>query len=170
MRLEIAPGDTSWGLAAPLFQAVWPPEFVATSPWAEVVWAHAERRVLVRNERDEIVCHVGIYSRDAVWDGRAVRIGGIGGVITRQDSRRRGFAGGAIQAAIAEMNDVDFVLLFCEPHNFAFYRGLGWHPFAGAVVIEQPRGRVRFEALTPFVFDIRLAPRSGTIDLRGQPC
>ena len=63
----------------------------------------------------------------------------------------------------------DFALLFCEPHNFAFYRNLGWHQFTGDVFVEQPQGRIRFEAMTPFVYDLRLAPRDGTIDLRGLP-
>ena len=68
----------------------WPPEVVATLPWRDVVWAHAHQRVLVFNDADEIIGHVGVFSRDATWDGRAVKVGGIGGVATREDSRQRG--------------------------------------------------------------------------------
>jgi len=63
----------------------------------------------------------------------------------------------------------DFALLVCEPHNFAFYRGLGWRQFDGELFCEQPGGRVRFAAMTPFVFDLRLAPPGGAIDLCGLP-
>ena len=64
---------------------------------------------------------------------------------------------------------VQFGLLFCEPHNFAFYQSRGWHPFTGEVYAEQPEGRVRFEAMAPFVFDFSRKPRQGVIDLCGLP-
>ena len=63
----------------------------------------------------------------------------------------------------------EFALLFCEPHNFAFYEARGWQPFTGEVYAEQPEGRIRFEAMAPFVFDISRAPRDGVIDLCGLP-
>src|SRR5579863_116903 len=128
-RIEIRPGDAAWELAEPLFRAVWPPQVLATFSWAHVVWAHAQRRVLVWNEANELVCHAGIYSREAKWAEGSVRIGGVGGVITRQDARKQGHASAALRVALAEMTDkdgADFALLVCEPHNFAFYRGLGW--------------------------------------------
>ena len=172
-RIEIRPGDEAWNDASPLFDLVWPDELRATFSWAHVVWAHADRRVLVWNERDELVCHVGSHLRRAKWADNDVIIGGIGGVITRQDSRRRGHASTAIRMAVAEMRDrgggADLALLVCEPHYFAFYRGLGWRQFDGELFCEQPGGRVRFEAMTPFVFDLRLAPRAGAIDLCGLP-
>ena len=61
---------------------------------------------------------------------------------------------------------VRFALLVCEPHTVAFYQARGWHAFEGEVYCEQPDGRIRFEAMAPFVFDIRRAPRQGVIDLR----
>ena len=57
------------------------------------------------------------------WNGRKVHIGGIGGVATRADSRRRGYASIALNAAVQTMREhegaTDFALLFCEPHNCA---------------------------------------------------
>ena len=32
-------------------------------------------------------------------------------------------------------------MLFCEPHNEAFYQARGWHPFQGEVYAEQPGGK-----------------------------
>jgi predicted GNAT family N-acyltransferase len=82
-------------------------------------------RVLVWNDADELVCHVGVHTRVAKWDGQTIKIGGVGGVITRQDARGRGYASAAMRAAISEMREKggsDFALLVCEVHNFAFYR------------------------------------------------
>ena len=104
--------------------------------------------------------------------GARSHIGGIGGVSTREDCRGRGYASLALNAAIQTMRDheaVRFAMLFCEPHNVAFYQARGWHPFNGEVYAEQPEGRIRFEAMAPFVFDFTRAPRDGTIDLCGLP-
>lgn len=172
MRIEIRPGDAAWEQAAPLFSAVWPPELRATFSWAHVVWANAERRVLVWSDAGELVCHVGVYARQAKWGDDSIRIGGIGGVITRQDSRKQGYASAAMGVAVAELRDkegADFALLVCEPHNFGFYRRLGWRQFTGDVFAEQPEGRVRFDVMTAFVFDMRLSPQGGAVDLCGLP-
>jgi len=175
MSLEIdhvLNGDTSWPLAEPLYSAVWPPHVVAKLPWAGIVFAHAELRVLVQAEPDCAVCHVGIYRREVTWNGRKVRAGGIGGVLTREDSRRRGYASMALDAAIQTLRDegsTDFALLFCEPHNVPFYAGRGWKPFDGEIYAEQPEGRVRFTAIAPYVYDLKRAPRQGVIDLCGLP-
>src|ERR1700692_2294231 len=68
IEIEILSGDASWPAAAPLFNAIWPPEVVATRPWANIVSAHAELRVLVQDETGP-VCHVGIHRRQATWNG-----------------------------------------------------------------------------------------------------
>ena len=53
--------------------------------------------------------------------------------------------------------------------HWAFYQARNWHAFEGEVYCEQPDGRIRFEAMAPFVFDIRRAPRQGVMDLKGLP-
>src|SRR6185437_16549771 len=116
---------------------------------------------------------VGLYFRTVTWNGQKVHIGGIGGVATRPECRRKGYASIALNAAAQTMRDHDaaqFALLFCEPKNFDFYQSRGWHPFAGNIYAEQPGGRIRIEVMSPFVFDLkRPAPRLGTIDLCGLP-
>ena len=170
-RIDVEPGDVGWQRAAPLLEEVWSPEVVATLPWRDVVWARADKRVLVADERGDVVCHVGLFLREAIWDARPVRIGGIGGVATRADSRRHGLASSAMQRAAEAMRDegVDFGLLFCEPRHVAFYRRLGWRAFEGEVFAEQPQGRIRFDVTRPMVLDLALAPRTGVLDLRGLP-
>jgi aminoglycoside 2'-N-acetyltransferase I len=172
IEIDVLNGDASWPMAEPLFNAVWPRDVVEKLPWGHIKWAHADLRVLIEAPSGGVACHVGIYFRTITWNDRKVHIGGIGGVSTRQDCRRLGYASLALNAAIQTMRDqetVRFGLLFCEPHNFAFYQSRGWHPFTGEIYAEQPGGKVRIEAMAPFVFDFARAPRQGVIDLCGLP-
>src|SRR5260370_33361002 len=118
IEIDVLNGDASWAWAEPLFNAVWPPHVVEKLPWAGIVVAHAAVRALVQDESGGVICHVGIYLREVKWNGRKLRAGGIGGVLTREDSRRRGYASIALNAAIQTLKDegaTDFALLFCEP-------------------------------------------------------
>lgn len=171
IEIDIVSGDVGWPYAKPLLEAVWPKADVAKSSWGHIVWADADLRVLVETP-DSIVCHVGLYFRTVLWKGRKHPIGGIGGVATHPEHRRSGYASIGLNAAVQTFRDreaLDFALLFCEPHNFAFYEARNWHRFDGAIMAEQPSGRVRFEAMTPYVFDLTNAPREGAIDLCGLP-
>jgi aminoglycoside 2'-N-acetyltransferase I len=180
IEIDVLNGDASWPRVEPLMDAVWPDHVMADLSWRDVKWAHADLRVLIDAPEEEskgtvkpgLACHVGIYFRTAIWNGSKVHIGGIGAVATREDCRGRGYAGIALGAAVQTLRQheaVRFALLFCEPHNVAFYQARGWHPFSGEVYAEQPAGRIRFDAMAPFVFDISRAPRDGTIDLCGLP-
>ena len=143
---------------------------IARRPTFDGFAARYERRILVWNEAGELIGHVGLHCRNGIWDGRQVCIGGVGGVMTRRDSRRPGVATAAMRKAESEMSSetrADFGLLFCEPHNFEFYRRLGWRAFDGEVMVEQPGGRIRFDVIAPFVFDLTASPRTGVIDLMG---
>jgi predicted acetyltransferase len=161
------------GSGGKLLDIVWPDDAMATIVWRDVVWAHADHRVMVREDTapHDLVCHVGLYTRRARWNDRDVTIGGIGGVATHPHKRKSGFATAAMRTAMQcfAREDKDFAVLFCEPHNHAFYRNLGWHQFEGEVFAEQPGGRVRFDLMATFVYDLKLAPRGGTIDLRDLP-
>jgi predicted acetyltransferase len=172
IEIDVLNGDASWPRAEPLFNAVWPLHVLEKKPWRHIQWAHADLRVLIEAPTGGLACHVGIYFRTVTWNGRKVHISGIGGVSTREDCRRRGYASIALNAAVQTIRDhdtVQFALLFCEPHNFAFYQARGWQPFNGEIYAEQPEGKARFEAMAPFVFEIRRAPQQGTIDLCGLP-
>ena len=149
------------------------PEFDADAAPEEPVSLFAEWLAgAIEAPSGGVACHVGIYFRTVTWNDRKVDIGGIGGVATRPDCRRLGYASLALNAAIQTMRHqeaVRFGLLFCEPHNFAFYQSRGWHPFSGEIHAEQPGGKIRFETMAPFVFDFGRAPRQGVIDLCGLP-
>ena len=51
----------------------------------------------------------------------------------------------------------------------AFYTGRGWKPFVGEIYADQPEGRIRFEAMAPYVYKLKRAPLHGVIDLCGLP-
>jgi aminoglycoside 2'-N-acetyltransferase I len=171
-RIEIKAGDVGWQEAAPLLKAVWPPEIVATLPWRDVVWARPDKRVMVFDQANTIVGHAAIVIRNATWGDQAIKIGGVGGVATRDDYRRRGVARAAVAKAIEEIHrahNADFGLLFCEPRHAPLYQKLGWRPFEGDVLVMQPRGQVHFDVTDPYVFDLKTAPRIGVLDLCGLP-
>ena len=103
-------------------------------------------------------------------EGVRVAHGGIGGVATHVNFRRRGYASIALNAAIQTLKDegaTDFALLFCERHNAPFYMGRGWKPFEGEIYAEQRGGRIRFDAIAPYVFGLKREPLKGVIDLCG---
>src|SRR5207244_3099047 len=156
-----------------LIDGGWPDHVMGAPSLAYIKWAHADLRVLIdAPDGNGLACHVGIYFRTVTWNGRKVHVGGIGGVSTREDCRGRGYASLALDAAVQTMRAneaVKFAILFCEPHNEAFYEARGWQRFTGDVWCEQPEGRIRFTVMAPFVFDIVRAPRQGTIDLCGLP-
>ena len=171
-HIEITAGKVGWQQAAQLLNAVWPSEVVAKLPWRDIVWANPDQRLLAFNRDNEIICHAALVLRDATWDGRAVKIGGIGGVATREDSRRRGVASAVMRRAtqqIQETYKAAFGLLFCEPRHASLYSRLGWRSFQGDVFVMQPRGHVRFDVTDPYVFDLKIAPRIGVLDLCGPP-
>jgi aminoglycoside 2'-N-acetyltransferase I len=173
IEIEILNGDHSWSRAEALFEKVWPSAEMNNLAWGHVKWANADLRVLIEAPDGTLACHVGIYFRTTTWNGQKVHIGGVGGVATGPEHRRRGYASMALGAAVQTMRDHDtaqFALLFCEPHNFEFYSARGWNVFTGDVYAEQPEGRIHFTVMTPFVFDLkRNAPQRGTIDLCGLP-
>lgn len=174
IEIEIVNGDQSGPRVEELFaQSSSEAGAKDDQAWRHIQWAKPDLRVLIDAPDSELACHTGIFFRTVTWNGQKVHIGGIGQVATRADLRRRGYASIAIDAAMQTMRDHDaaqFALLFCEPHNFEFYQSRGWQPFTGTVYVEQPAGRVRFEAMAPFVRDLkRHAPSLGTLDLCGLP-
>jgi aminoglycoside 2'-N-acetyltransferase I len=168
--IEILDGSAGWPLAETLDRVCYPPEVMATVIWRDITWAHADKRIFAYRN-GEPACHVGLYLRKARNEAREVFIGGIGGVMTLPAARHQGFASAAMRAAAEEMKSAgcDFGLLFCEPHNGAFYRGLGWELFAGHAFCDQPSGLFKFDMMNTMVLSVLSSPQSGTIDLCGLP-
>src|SRR6478609_8451497 len=92
IEIDVLNGEQSWPVAEPLMKAVWPQGSLDKLPWGHIRFAHAELRVLIEPPERGLACHVGIYFRTVTWNGRKFHIGGVGGVATRADSRRQGYA------------------------------------------------------------------------------
>jgi hypothetical protein len=153
--------------------AVYPPEVSAAWPGRAVEWAPAQWGVIGWDAEGVAVCYVGALLREATWNGRAVRVGGIGGVKTHPAARGRRFATTGIRRALdffGGLGDVEFGLLVCEPDLVPFYERLGWHRFPGDLLVTQRRATVTFTFNLPMTTPLRLqGPLGGTIDLRGPP-
>ena len=74
-----------------LSDAVYPPGAIPDWAPGQAEWAPQTFRAMLW-ENKQLVCHAGGLIRDALIDGRAVRVGGIGGVMTAPGSRKRGYA------------------------------------------------------------------------------
>jgi len=120
-----------------------------------------------------MVCHVGALLRAAIMDGRAVRVGGVGEVMTAPDARRLGYAT-AVRPVMCrhliEVQHVSFLMLFCAPALRGFYARLGWRPFAGKLFIGQRGSSMEFHLDAPMVQDGgQTVPPAGILDLSGPP-
>lgn len=171
MLVEVYSGTEGWPVVEALDRECYSPEFMATAIWRHVVWAQADRRVVVRDADGSVVCHAGLFFRDGTWDGRPARMCGIGGVMTAPSARRRGFARAAMARAAEEMagEAIGVGLLFCEAHNVKLYEGMGWVLFHGKVHCTQPSGPFVFDMMPNMVLPLARAPRDGRIDLCGLP-
>jgi aminoglycoside 2'-N-acetyltransferase I len=171
-RVADLTGDEQLALRT-LSLAVYPPEISAAWPGRAIEWASAQWSVIGWETGGEALCHVGVILREARWNERAVKVGGIGGVKTHPASRGRGFATTAIQRALDffhEQKDVDFGLLVCEPALMPFYERLGWRMFPGDLLVKQKQSTVPFTFNLPMTIPIRLQePLDGKIDLLGPP-
>jgi hypothetical protein len=84
-----------------------------------------------------------------------------------------GYASAALRRAAIALHDdhhVAFSLLVCQEHLLPFYERLGWFPFPGRLIVEQPSGPIVFTINRPMVLPgLCPAPQEGVIDLRGFP-
>jgi aminoglycoside 2'-N-acetyltransferase I len=153
--------------------AVYPPQVAAAWPGRAIEWVSAQWSVIGWDAEGVALCHVGVILREARWNERAVKVGGIGGVKTHPASRRRGFASTAIQRALDffhEQGGVDFGLLVCEPDLVPFYERLGWRRFPGELLVTQSQANVPFTFNLPMTIPLRLHESfDGKIDLLGPP-
>jgi aminoglycoside 2'-N-acetyltransferase I len=151
--------------------AVYPPETAARWPGRAIEWAAHQWSVIGWDAKGAAICYVGIVLREARWNDRPVRVGGIGGVKTHPAFRGRGFATTAIQRALdffREQGDVDFGLLVCEPSLVSFYERHGWRRFLGDLFVTQHQATVPFTFNVAMTTPVRfLEPLTGAIDLLG---
>lgn len=156
--------------------AVYPPDRVADWPGRDVEWSAPEWWVRVRDETGALASYVGVYVRDAVWDGRPVRVGGVGNVKTHPGARGRRFAAAGLRRAVEffrEQADVAFALfalLVCEPGLLGYYARLGWREFGGTLMVRQRGAVCEFTLDRVMMLGVRSdGSAAGAIDLCGPP-
>jgi aminoglycoside 2'-N-acetyltransferase I len=135
------------------------------------IWAAPDFYAISETD-GELVGRLGIFSREIDVAGTRMRVGGIGGVITKPEWRLRGVARGLLTRAAEFMcNDlgVEFALLLCRREVAPVYAKLGWKRVDGPTVFMQPSGMTAYPRDTMV---LRFGKREwpiGTIDLHGLP-
>ncbi len=134
-------------------------------------WAAPDYYV-VTEVRDELIGRLGIFDREVEVANTRIRVGGIGGVITKPDWRLRGIASDLLTHAAEFMRDemgVEFAMLLCRREVAPVYAKFGWTRVDGPTVFMQPSGLATYPRDTMVLrFTERPWP-PGAIDMRGLP-
>jgi len=93
----------------------------------------------------KVVSHVGVLKHILSIDGQPLTIGGVGGVVTVAEERKKGYARLLMQHAarfLKHLWEVEVGLLFCLPRMISYYEMLGWQLVEQRVLIDQPTGKI----------------------------
>lgn len=129
--------------------------------------------ILIKNNQYQLMSSVGILTRQEFCDDVAVLMRGIGGVKTRLNHRRKGYAGTGIQKALkflTEICRVDFSLLVCRDDLIPYYCRLGWQLFEGQLLVRQSTRKITFTLNNTMLIDgVNPIPACKFIDSCGKP-
>ena len=112
--------------------AVYPPEVAAAWPGRAIEWASHQWGIIGWDGDGAAFCYVGAVLREARWNDRAVRVGGIGGVKTHPASRGRGFAATAIQRRSTSSTNRAMSISACLSASRAWCRSTSASPGASS--------------------------------------
>lgn len=90
------------------------------------VYVPDERRLVAEADDGRIVGQLGVWPFRQVFGGRAVRMGGVGGVAVAMEHRRRGVGRALLAASLDLMGDLGDVVSTLYPSTPGFYRRWGW--------------------------------------------
>jgi len=120
----------------------------------------------------ELVGHAGVVKRVIAVGGQTLEVGGMTGVVTEPDHRKRGVARTLIAGGVAflrEEHQVSLALLTCSRKVGPLYERLGWRVVQAPTVYAQPDGPRTSSGLTMVMESDGLSWPDGPIDLRGLP-
>lgn len=165
-------GALSWPEISDMRERIYPPEKLIHTPMHGIIWAQAQRRVLLY-VNNEVRAVAGIHERGVLCDSQKIRVAGIGGVMTEPEFQGQGY-GKQVMLHLMELLRTEancvFALLFCEDHNVAFYDRLGWALFEGDLVVEQHGVTGPFAFRNTMVLPLNGSAKvAGHIDLCGLP-
>lgn len=156
-----------------LHAAVYPPKPGATKAEPQQAWAEPQWHILIRDEADQLVSHVGAVTRICLCDSVEILIGGIGGVMTHPAQRGKGYAGAGVRRALDFLRQemrVEFALLFCAPRMRSYYRRFGFSSFVGDTRARRGDSEVIFprnEVMA--IAALKPLPQCALLDLCGLP-
>lgn len=120
----------------------------------------------------QVVANAGLVARTVYVGGEPIPVAGVGSVVTRPESRGRGHATAAIEAALTyarREGSADFAMLFCRAPLMPFYARMGFLPLPPPVLIEQQGTRLPspLEVMVRPLTDRQWSP--GPVDVNGRP-
>ena len=151
----------------------WAKEIFGTMPLAsQFTWTKggAYRVVVYCNQQP--VSYLKIIDRTGLVDGKRVKIGGIAGVMTPSEHRRKGYSGLALQEAkrtIFDKMGVQLGLLLCEQELVQYYTRQGWQSVDCPVQFDQPSGKTVWPHHTMILTKSGESWNPKSIDLCGLP-
>ncbi|MDN4523552.1 GNAT family N-acetyltransferase [Fictibacillus fluitans] len=77
-------------------------------------------------EDDHLLAKYHLLPFDAYFSGKAVKMGGLAGVATWPENRRKGLVRKLLSHALETMNQSGIYLSMLHPFSVAFYRSFGW--------------------------------------------
>ena len=151
----------------------WAKKHFGTMPLAsQFTWSKggAYRVVVYYNQKP--VSYLKIIERTGLIDGKPAKIGGIAGVQTPSEYRRKGYAGLALQEAkqtIFDKMGVQLGLLLCEQELVQYYTRQGWKSVDCPVQFDQPSGKTVWPHHTMILTKSGESWNPKSIDLCGPP-
>jgi predicted acetyltransferase len=118
-----------------------------------------------------IVTQIGILKREVDVGGQKLSVGGVGGVATHPDHRRRGYAGQLLRASEQLMRELDlpFGVLVCGEERMPYYASFGWQKIDNKTIF-QNQGKDR--ELDGIMMILPLKDQAwpgGVLNLNGKP-
>lgn len=151
----------------------WAKAIFGTMPLAsQFTWTKggAYRAVVYCNQQP--VSYLKIIDRIGLIDESPVKIGGIAGVMTPPEHRRKGYAGLALQKAKRTIFDemgAQLGLLLCEQELVPFYTRHSWQSVDCTVQFEQPSGKTIWPHYAMILTKSGESWNPKSIDLCGLP-
>jgi predicted acetyltransferase len=151
----------------------WAKAIFGTMPLAsQFTWTKggAYRVVVYCNQQP--VSYLKIIDRKGLLDEKPVKIGGVAGVQTPPEHRRKGYSGLALQETkrtIFNEMGAQLGLLLCEQELVPFYTRHGWQSVDCRVQFDQPSGKTVWPHHTMILAKSGESWNPKSIDLCGLP-
>lgn len=141
------------------------------TPDEDISWAPSILHIYGKIEA-RIVSNVGVIKREILVGDCRFMVGGIGGVATLPQYRRRGYARQLFEQAneyLKKDHDISFGMLFCAPEKVQYYALSGYIEVHNPLYIHI-KGQRKLFTDTKMVLPISTTPwPEGEVDIQGSP-